>query len=147
MRGSTLSLGLTNSDRKNAVDLRKYRKLGFSEFQRSKLRILKREAKKEKNQKHTLSLPEPPLFLFYIFIFFYLLSFIIIIIILIWIHSSYYFIRVRFYPENFYFFSVHFILNELSTRHFLTSKIFVTISFLKSLVTYHLENRQIFRLS
>ena len=32
MHGSTLSLGLTNSDCQNAVDLRKYRNLGFSEL-------------------------------------------------------------------------------------------------------------------
>ena len=32
MRGSTLSLGPTNFDSQNAVDLRKYRNLGFSEL-------------------------------------------------------------------------------------------------------------------
>ena len=51
-------------------------------------------------------------------------------------------IRVRFFPEKFYFFSVQFILNELSSSHFLTSEIFVKISSLKSLMTYHLENRK-----
>ena len=46
-------------------------------------------------------------------------------------------IRVRFYPETNYFFSIQFILNELSSSHFLTSEIFVKISFLESLTTYH----------
>ena len=99
----------------------------------------------------SLSLSGNSLFAFAILVFFYpfyfIIIIIIIIIILIWIHSSYYFIRVRFYSKNFYFFSVHFILNELSQNHFLTFEIFVKIPFLKSLTIYHLENRQIFRLS
>ena len=45
------------------------------------------------------------------------------------------------------YFSVHFIVNELSSSHFITSEIFVKISSLKSLATYHLEIRKIFRLS
>ena len=49
-------------------------------------------------------------------------------------------IRFRFCLETIYFFSVQFILNELSSNHFLTSEIFIKISSLKSLVTYHLEN-------
>ena len=66
---------------------------------------------------------------------------------LIWIHGSHCamclsLIRVRFYSEIIYFFSVQFILNELSSCHFLTSEIFVKISSLKSLATYHLENRK-----
>ena len=42
--------------------------------------------------------------------------------------------------EIVYFFSVQFLLNELSSSHFLISEIFVKISSLKSLTTYHLEN-------
>ena len=91
----------------------------------------------------SLSLGQLP-FAFAIFVFYH---FYFIIIILIWIHSSYYFIRVRFYPENFYFFSIHFILNELSPSHFMTSEIFVKISSLKSLATYHPKNRKIFQRS
>ena len=51
-------------------------------------------------------------------------------------------IWVRFYSEIIYFFSVQFILNELSSSHFLTSKIFIKISSFESLETYHLENRK-----
>ena len=51
-------------------------------------------------------------------------------------------IRVRFYPETIYLFSVQFILNELSSSNFLTSEIFVKISSLESLATYHPENRK-----
>ena len=80
------------------------------------------------------------------FFFILILFYFIIIIIIIWRHSSYCLIRVCFYPKNFYFFLAHFIFNELSSIHFLTSEIFVNISSLKSLMTYHPENRQIFRL-
>ena len=62
-------------------------------------------------------------------------------------YGSYYFIQIHFYPETIYFLLVHFILNELISSHFLTSEIFVKISSLKSLATYHPENRKIFRLS
>ena len=51
-------------------------------------------------------------------------------------------IRVRFYLETIYFFSVQFSLNELNTNHFLIFEIFVKISSLKSLATYHSENRK-----
>ena len=78
---------------------------------------------------------------------FYFILFIIIIIIIIWIHDSYCLIRVCFCPKKIYFFSVHFILNELSSSYFLTFEIFVKISSLRSLTTYHPENRKIFRLS
>ena len=66
---------------------------------------------------------------------------------LIWTHGSHCamcpsLIRVRFCPEALYFFSVQFILTELSSSHFLTFKIFVKISSLESLATYHLENRK-----
>ena len=66
---------------------------------------------------------------------------------LFWIHGSYCFIRVRFCPETIYLFSIHFILNELSPSHFLTFEIFVKISSLESLATYHSENRKNFCLS
>ena len=52
-----------------------------------------------------------------------------------------------FLPQKIYLFSVHFILNELSSSHFLTSEIFVKISSLKSLTAYHPKNRKIFHLS
>ena len=51
-----------------------------------------------------------------------------------------YLIRVRFYPETIYLFSVQFILNEISSSHFLTFKIFVKILSMELLETYHLEN-------
>ena len=83
---------------------------------------------------------------FSILTFIHFFSFIIIIIIILntWfilLHSG------PFLPSNNLIFLVHFILNELSPSHFLTSDIFVQISSLKSLVTYHPENRKIFRLS
>ena len=52
-----------------------------------------------------------------------------------------------FTPKQFNFFSVQFILNELSSSHFLISEIFIKISSLKSLATYHPENHKVFRLS
>ena len=76
------------------------------------------------------------------FLVFLIVFLILIIIIIIWINGSYYLIRVRFFPETIYFFSVQFILNELSSSHFLISEIFVKISSLKSLTTYHPENRK-----
>ena len=45
---------------------------------------------------------------------------------------------VHFCLETIYFFSIQFILNELSSRHFLTFEIFVKISSLELLA--HLEN-------
>ena len=51
-------------------------------------------------------------------------------------------IQVHFCPETIYFFLIQFILNELSSIYFLTFKIFAKISSLKSLATYHLENRK-----
>ena len=91
------------------------------------------------------SLPKWHFASFYLTFYFNFLCFIIIL--LFDIYGSYCFIRVRFCPETIYFFSVHFILNELNPSHFLTSEIFVKISSLKSLTTYHPENRKIFRLS
>ena len=124
------------------------------EFRRSKLHISKREAKKIKIKKNiffsltlrlSLSTRAYPFFSFCYFRLF--LSFLLLLLLLFWIHGSYYFIRIRFYPKTIYFFSVHFILNELSPSHFLTSEIFVKISSLKSLTIYHPENCKIFRLS
>ena len=63
-------------------------------------------------------------------------------IIIIWIHGSYCLFRVRFCPKKIYLFSVYFILNELSSSHFLIFEIFVKISSLKSLTAHHLENRK-----
>ena len=83
---------------------------------------------------------------FYAF-YFIILLLLLLLLLLFWIFDSYCFIRIRFYPEKFYFFSVQFILNELNPSHFLTSKIFVKISSLKSLTIYHPKNRKIFRLS
>ena len=96
-----------------------------------------------------LALPSPPSLSLTLSPHFFL-SFILLLLslslLLFWIRS-YYFIQIPFYPETIYFLSVHFILNELSSSHFPTSEIFVKISSLKSLATYHLENRKIFRLS
>ena len=66
---------------------------------------------------------------------------------LIWTHGSHCamcpsLIRVRFCPEAIYLFSVQFISTELSLSYFLTFEIFVKISSLESLATYHLENRK-----
>ena len=66
---------------------------------------------------------------------------------LIWIHGSHCamcpsLIRICFFPETIYIFSIQFILNEISSSHFLTSEIFVKISSLESLATYHPENRR-----
>ena len=70
----------------------------------------------------------------------------------VWIHGPHHamcppLIRVRFCIETIYFFSVQFILNELSSSHFLTFEIFVKISSLESLATHHPKNRTKFQLS
>ena len=88
---------------------------------------------------HSLCLPSPFLFIPFDFLFFVFIFF--------WIHGSHYamcpsFIRVRFFPETIYFFLVQFILNELSSSHFLTSEICIKISSLESLATDHPENRK-----
>ena len=116
---------------------------------RSNFRRFKKETKRKNKKNKILSLLfsfSPCPFLTFLFIFSFL-SFLLLLLLLFWIHDSYYFIRVRFYPETIYFFSVHFILNELSAIHFLTSEIFVKISSLKSLAAYHPKNRKNFRLS
>ena len=45
-------------------------------------------------------------------------------------------------PKQFIYFQFNLFLNELSSSYFLTSNIFVKISSLESLVTYHPENRK-----
>ena len=102
----------------------------------------RREENKNKIKSLTLTLPD--VFFYFSFYFFCFYPLIIIIIIIL---DTYYFIRVCFYFETIYFFSIHFILNELSPSLFLTSEIFVKISSLKSLATYCPENCKIFRLS
>ena len=99
-----------------------------------------RDKQRKKNKNLSLCFHAPSLlknpFPFLTFILF------IIIIVFIWIYDSYCLIRVRFCPKTIYLFSVHFILNELSLNHFPTFEIFIKISSLKSLATYHLENRK-----
>ena len=51
-------------------------------------------------------------------------------------------IWICFYFKIIYLFSVQSILNELSLNHFLTFEIFIKISSLELLATYHLENRK-----
>ena len=94
---------------------------------------------KEKQRKKKKIFLSSHLLLFY-FIFFFFSFFILIII--IWIYGSYWLIQVHFFPKKNYLFSLHFILNELNLSHFLTSKIFVKISSLKSLTAYHPKNRK-----
>ena len=99
----------------------------------------------------TLSSPVRPIhfqllffiFIFYLFLIFLYIFSLIIILIIIWI-NAYCLIRAHFCPKKIYFFSVHFILNEIRSSHFLTSEIFLKISSLKSLATYHPENHKIF---
>ena len=113
---------------------------------------------KEKKIKYFLSrlsrlCPSSPFFFSFDFIL--LFYFIILFLLLLLYYYYYYLIFIVhialfesvFCPEKIYFFSVHFILNKLNPSHFLTSEIFVKISFLKSLTTYHPENRKIFQLS
>ena len=45
-------------------------------------------------------------------------------------------IRIRFYPKTIHFFSIQFILTELSSSYFLTSDIFIKISSMASLLMY-----------
>ena len=109
----------------------------------------------KKNKKKILSLyalfSHMPFF-FAVLFFFSFLSFIylLFLFLLLYYYLNTWFILFYsdpFLPRNNLFFSVHFILNELSPSHFLTFEIFVQISSLKSLVTYYSENRKIFRLS
>ena len=103
----------------------------------------KRRKKKKKNFSLSLSLTLSLSLLFFLLFFFILVFiFFINIIIIVWIYGSYCLIQVRFCSETIYLFLVHFILNELSSSHFLTSEIFLKISSLNSLATYHPENRK-----
>ena len=103
--------------------------------------------RKNKNISPLRSLPLSVFTFLFGFFGFYLLLLLLLLLLLFWIHSLYCFIRVRFCPETIYLFSIHFILNELSSSHFPTSEIFIKISSLKLLTTYHPENLKIFRLS
>ena len=112
---------------------------------------------KQKKKNHfspfslSLSSPTPTLltacssfFFFFLFDFPFFLFFFFF---LIWIHGSHCamcpsLIQVCFCLETIYFFSVQFILYELSSSQFPTSEIFLKISSLKSLETYHLENHK-----
>ena len=83
-------------------------------------------------------------FLFPSLIFF---SFLLKFFFLIWTHESHCamcppLIWICFCPEKIYSSSVQLILTKLSSSHFLTSEIFVKISSLESLATYHSENRK-----
>ena len=122
----------------------------FAFYFDERLRSDFRKSKKERKEKIKKSSPTsrtlfcrflPAIFLLFILIFVF---FSLIIIIIIWINYFYYFIRVHFYSEKFYFFSVHLFEMNFNSRHFLTSKIFVKILSLKSLVIYHPEIRKIF---
>ena len=73
--------------------------------------------------------PSPPLIFFLLtFLFFFFFS-IYPFFFNFWMHSSHcamcpFLIRVCFFPETIYFSSIQFILNELSSSHFLTYEIF-----------------------
>ena len=127
MRGLTLPFVLTKTHGPISVDLTEKKKFFFP-FSLSPLTL---------SVLRSQSIPFVLTFLFLFILFFF--------IFLSWIHGSHFamcpsLIRVRFYPETIYFFSVQFILNELSSCHFLTSEIFVKILSLESLATYHPEN-------
>ena len=124
MRGLTLPFVPTKTYNPISVDLREKRRKEKKNFSLSLF---------------TLSISPVSLFFFFsslLTFIFHFLSFFFSI------HGSTYLIRVCFFPETIYLFLIQFILNELSSSHFPTSKIFVKISFLKSLVTYHPKNRK-----
>ena len=75
------------------------------------------------------------------FCFFISFDFIFFFILFFFFQFSIYpsLIRVCLCPETIYLFSVQFILNELSSSHFLTFEIFIKISSLESLATSHPE--------
>ena len=94
---------------------------------------------------HAHSLSVSSFYFLLTFLFLFILFFPFFFYFFIWIHGSHCamcpsLIRVHFCPEIIYFFSIQFILNELSSSHFSTSDIFVKISSLESLATYHPEN-------
>ena len=116
----------------------------------------RKKLKKKKNSLSTLFLSAEQMpsqffftfILFFVFIYYYYYYYLLLLFLLyFWIYDSYCFIQVRFCPEIIYFFLVHFILNEFSPSHFPTSEIFVKISSLELLTTYHPKNRKNFRLS
>ena len=123
MRGPTLPFATTKTYGPISIDLR--------------------EKRRKKKIFFSLSLymlsPTPPTVVFFFFFFYFYVFFSIIII---WIYDSNWLIGVHFCPETIYFFSIQFILNELSSSHFLTYEIFVKISSLKSFTAYHPENRK-----
>ena len=124
MRGSTFPFALMKTYGSISVDLRD--KLIFS------------LSLSFSSRSHTLT--TVVCFLSFVFLFDFLSFFF-----LTWIHGSYCtmcpsLIRVRFFLEIIYLFSVKFILNELNSSNFLTFEIFVKISSLESLTTYHPEN-------
>ena len=118
-----------------------------SDFHKSEKETKRRKIKIKISLLHALSLPSSVSTLLFILFLFIILLLLLLLLLLFWILDSYCFILVHFYPENIYFFSVHFILNELSPSHFLTSDIFVKISSMQSLTAHHPENRKIFHLS
>ena len=109
-----------------------------SDFRRSKRETKRRIFFFSLSILRTLSVP-PPHFSF-ILTFIYLFIFIIFFIFFLFVMCRS-LIRVRFYPETIYLFSVQFILNELNLSNFPSSEIFVKISSLESLAAYHQENR------
>ena len=115
------------------------------------LREKRREGKNKTNSLTSRSNSHVRLHLMDIFRFFILFIIIIIILLLLYYYLTTWLILphlVSFLPrKKIYLFSFHFILNELSSSHFLSSEIFVKSSSLKSLTVYHSENRKIFRLS
>ena len=107
----------------------------------SSISVYLREKRREEKRNIFFSLSTRSLlrlFVFFVFIPFFFIH----IIIIIWIYDAYCLIRVHFCSKTIYLFLVQFILNELSSSHFLTSEIFVKISSLKSLTAYHPENRK-----
>ena len=120
MCGPTLPFALTKTYGPISVDLRDKKKLFFS-FSLT--------------HRSLSSVCPPSLFFFLIHLYFFSFSFLFFN--LFWIHGSHCaiipsLIRVCFCPLTIYFFSVQFILNELSLSHFLTSVIFVKISSFES---------------
>ena len=96
----------------------------------------------------SVCLPFFPFLLTFLSLFILVFIFLFIFVFfLIWIQGSHCaicssLIQVHFYSRTIYFFVIKFILNELTSSHFLTSEFFIKISFLESLTTYHPENRK-----
>ena len=136
MRGPTLPFALTRTYGPISIDLIEKRKTFFFFLSLSPLTLC------------LFSRLSSPSFLYFPSLFFFLFfSFLYLFLFLFWTHGSHCtmcpsLIQVRFYLETIYFFSVQFILTELISINFLTSEIFVKISSLKSLATYHSENHK-----